>query len=216
MSKSNTSSSSRKKKKSSSEDEKLICPIAYYDPQGIWNQISDIETNPLLPLQRVTFPSPIGSSQIFVEKLPVRFLSSDSNLFQDSDHPFRWFLAPYVSIYVIVAESLTSYRNVKTRIDNWVTSVNTSAISTWLLLSVPIGSTTKKTYEIVYTQLSNDFYIDEPGDRTCSWVPHRSHSQSQRSSSTASSSNMIYLPPDMDNAILNSSSRSLGSNSNSK
>ena len=68
---SETSSSSRRSKSTVSEDQKLVCPIAYYDPQGIWNQISDIETNPLLPLDRVTFPSPIGSSQIFVESLEV-------------------------------------------------------------------------------------------------------------------------------------------------
>jgi hypothetical protein len=98
----------------------LICPLSYEDPSSIW---------PLLPLQTdltdlrdVTWKSPISSTYITIDKLPLRFLRSDANLFKDTDHSFRWFLAAYVGIYLLAAESLDSYKLARSGIKKWIES----------------------------------------------------------------------------------------------
>ena len=103
------------------EDSQLICPISFDDPSGIWNLI-DREIVELLPLRDVTWKNPISSSLITIPQLPLRFMASTATLFKDSDHPFRWFLAPYVHLYIVSAENLDAYKSIRSGIKAWVDS----------------------------------------------------------------------------------------------
>ena len=62
-------------------------------------------------------------SQGHVEKLPLRFMPSTASLFKDTDHPFRWFLAPYGNIYFISADTLEAYKDARPAIKKWVETV---------------------------------------------------------------------------------------------
>jgi hypothetical protein len=100
----------------------LICPISYHDPSGIvWNAL---QQNILdrLPLRDVSWKTTgtISSSQAAVEKLPLRFMPSTASLFKDTDHPFRWFLAPYTNIYFVNVDNLDAYKDAKPVIKKWV------------------------------------------------------------------------------------------------
>ncbi len=53
-------------------------------------------------------------------------MPSSSNLFKDSEHPFRWFLAPYVNIYFLIAENIDAYRNQKAEIKKWASGHNSN------------------------------------------------------------------------------------------
>ena len=102
----------------------MICPISYDDPDGHWEKVQQHILD-RLPLRDVTWKSPISSSFITIDKLPLRFLPSSANLFKDTDHSFRWFLSPYVYIYLLVAETLDAYKVVKPTVKKWVDSHNT-------------------------------------------------------------------------------------------
>ena len=98
----------------------LVCPISYDDPAKLWTSFIHKELMDRLPLEDVTWKSPISTAFITIPELPLRFLSSTANLFVDTNHKFRWFLAPYVHVYVISAETLDSYRHCKPSIRQWV------------------------------------------------------------------------------------------------
>jgi len=95
-----------------------------------------------------------------------------ANLFKDTDHPFRWFLAPYAEIYLIRAESLDIYKSMKPAIKAWVDARISSSSSSmkknsWLLLFVPTGTPSSlDSYNKVYSRLSSDFYAEKAGDRS--------------------------------------------------
>lgn len=101
----------------------LICPISYDDPDGNWSKIEQLIMD-RLPLREVTWRSPISSSFIRIPKLPLRFLPSDASLFKDTDHPYRWFLSQYVNLYIVVAETLDTYKTVRPNVKKWVDSIN--------------------------------------------------------------------------------------------
>jgi hypothetical protein len=103
----------------------LICPISFHDPNNnVWSllQPSIFER---LPLRDISWKSTgaISLSQGHVEKLPLRFMPSTASLFKDTDHPFRWFLAPYGNIYFVSADTLEAYKDAKPAIKKWVETV---------------------------------------------------------------------------------------------
>lgn len=103
------------------EDTQLICPISYEDPDNVWVQIQQTIVSTLLPLKDVTWKNPVSASFITIPKLPLKFLPSNANLFKDTDHPFRWFLAPYVHLYVTSVGSIEEYKNTtKQTLKQWV------------------------------------------------------------------------------------------------
>jgi hypothetical protein len=99
----------------------LICPISFEDPDNQWGNIEQM-INERLPLRDITWKSPISSSFITINQLPLRFLPSDASLFKDTDHPFRWFLSQYVCLYLFVAETLDAYKVAKPQVKKWVES----------------------------------------------------------------------------------------------
>lgn len=101
----------------------LTCPISFEDPNDLWKDLQDA-LNEELPLRDVTWKSPMSSTFITISTLPLRFLPSSANLFKETDHAYRWFLAPYVQLYLLGAESLDSYRAVKPSLKKWVDQKN--------------------------------------------------------------------------------------------
>jgi len=104
----------------------LICPISYDDPDDQWKKLEPLLTE-RLPLRDVSWKSPISSSFVTISKLPLRFLPSSSSLFKDTDHSFRWFLSPYVYVYILVAETLEAYKVVKVGLKKWVDARNNAS-----------------------------------------------------------------------------------------
>ena len=149
----------------------MLCPLAYDDPSGVWPSVLEYIT-PSLPLRDVVCKSPTSGASISLALLPLRFMPSTANLFKDTDHPFRWFLAPYVELYLVRAETLDNYKSIKPSIKAWVdarTSASTSSMkkSSWLLLYVPQGTPSAlDSYNKVYARLSSDFYTEKAGDRS--------------------------------------------------
>jgi hypothetical protein len=104
------------------EDAHLIPPVAYDDPSGTCWPLIEKEIQEGLPLKDVTWKNPISSSTSVIPKLPLRFMVSTHSLFKDSEHPFRWFLAPYVYLYFVNAESLDALKTIRNNIKAWVDS----------------------------------------------------------------------------------------------
>jgi hypothetical protein len=101
----------------------LICPISYEDPDGHWSKFEGHILD-RLPLRDVTWKSPISASYITINQLPLRFLPASAPLFKDTDHSYRWFLSPYVNLYILGAETLDAYKSVKSSIKKWVEQQN--------------------------------------------------------------------------------------------
>ena len=137
------------------EDSLLICPIAYEDPSNIWPLVEEGMVS-LNPLRDVTWKSQLSSSLITINKLPIKFLSSNAGLFKDSDHPFRWFLAPYIHIHIVVSETLENYKSQKSAIRRWVTNIRQTQRSSWLLLFVPTAKQSIEVHQKIFTALSSD------------------------------------------------------------
>lgn len=79
-----------------------MCPIALTDAQGLW---SDALAPPPLSARLQLDPDPeleeeegAGVQEVV---LPVRVLGAQAALFRDTDHCFRWFLAPFAHLYVL-------------------------------------------------------------------------------------------------------------------
>ena len=107
------------------EDSQLVCPISFDDPSNIWHLIEK-GILACTPLKDVTWKSQLSSTHITIAKLPLKFLSSNASLFKDSDHPFRWFLAPYIHLYILVAETIESYKSSKQIIKSWIANIKSS------------------------------------------------------------------------------------------
>jgi hypothetical protein len=101
----------------------LVCPISYEDPAGKWDLIQPVLQKEL-PLCDVTWKSPISSSFITIDSLPLRFLPSSATLFKDTEHAFRWLLAPYAQVYILVAETIDIYKVEKANVRKWVDTRN--------------------------------------------------------------------------------------------
>lgn len=103
----------------------LICPISYHDPSGIvWSKLQQ-RIQERLPLRDVSWKGTGNTSisQGTVHRLPLRFMPSTASLFKDTDHPFRWFLAPYGNIYFVNVDTLEAYKDAKPAIKKWVETV---------------------------------------------------------------------------------------------
>lgn len=142
-----------------------MCPVAYEDPSNVWNLIEK-DLTAKFPLRDVTWKSSISSSQITIDKLPLRCMPSTATLFKDTDHPFRWFLAPYVYIYILVSENMDSYKSVKSKLRAWVESLSGLRRTAWLVVYLPMGSHPIEAYQKIYSKLSSDFYNEKAGDRS--------------------------------------------------
>jgi hypothetical protein len=77
-----------------------------------------------LPLKDVTWRSNISLSFVNIEKLPLRFLPANAKLFNETQHPYRRFLAPYVHLYLLCAESMDAYKTSKATIKKWLEPYN--------------------------------------------------------------------------------------------
>eukprot|EP00981_Chlorochromonas_danica_P003729 scaffold686_cov177-Ochromonas_danica.AAC.13 len=123
-----------------------------------------------LPLRDVTWKSPISASFITIDKLPLRFLPSSASLFKETEHAFRWLLAPYVQLYLLVSESLDAYKTAKANLKKWVDLRNTTKTlpgkSPWFIVYLPLGTQSLETYNKIYYRVSNDFYADRTGDHS--------------------------------------------------
>ena len=160
------------------EDLQMLVPLSYDDPFGIWPAVLECVA-PSLPLTDVVCKSPTSGTLITIPSLPIRFMPSNAGLFKDTDHPFRWFLAPYVDLYLVRAENLDVYKTIKPAIKAWVdartagssstatSTANSMKKSSWLLLYVPAGvPSSLDAYTKVYARLSNDFYLEKAGDHS--------------------------------------------------
>lgn len=97
--------------------------MSYEDPQGVWPKLQIIFAR-LLPFTNVTWKNPVTTNNVTIESLPLRFLPSSARLFDDTDHSFRWFLAPYVSLYILSCDSLERYKTYRPAMRKFVDSVN--------------------------------------------------------------------------------------------
>jgi hypothetical protein len=163
----NQSCSSIPKHRRMKEDSDLLCPIGFDDPMQLWQFIEkDIQDK--LPLRDITCKHHITSSLITIPQLPLRFMPSTSNLFKDSDHPYRWFLAPYVNIYIVSIESMNAYKQTKNQIKIWIDmhKIQTTTRASWMLVYVPLRKQPVEVYNKIYAKLSSEFCIEKTGDRT--------------------------------------------------
>lgn len=101
----------------------LVCPLSYEDPDNKWELIQPILLEEL-PIRDVTWKSPISASYITIDSLPLRFLSSSAPLFKDTEHAFRWLLAPYVHFYILTSETMDAYKIAKTNVKKWIDARN--------------------------------------------------------------------------------------------
>ena len=166
----------------SKEDLQMTIPVSYDDAFNAWPSVLE-SLSSLLPLRDVVCKSPTLGSPVTIPSLPVRFMPSTAKLFVDTDHPYRWFLAPYVELYVVRAENLDTYKTAKPAIRAWVDARNNSSSIkklSWLILYLPAASPASlEAYNKVYARLSADFYVDKVGDRsTCVLLAQEYMSQS--------------------------------------
>jgi hypothetical protein len=143
----------------------LVCPISYDDPSQLWGTIEEALISKF-PLKDVTWRSPISTTQITIDRLPLRCVPANASLFKDTDHPFRWFLAPYINIFVLSCESADTYKSIRTKLKQWV-EARISQRKSWLMLYLPSGSHTYETYQKIFSKISSDCHQDRSGDRTC-------------------------------------------------
>lgn len=99
----------------------MICPVAYEDGSKVWPLIEPLLVD-RLPLREVTWRSPLSAAVVTVEKLPLRFLPATAKLFNETDHPYRRFLAPYMYLYILRAESMEEYKQVRLPARRWMES----------------------------------------------------------------------------------------------
>lgn len=147
------------------EDAQLICPLGYEDPSNTWS-IIDKDLNSKFPIENVSFKSQSNQEDVKITSLPLRCMPMSANLFKDTHHPFRWFLAPYVHFYILVCEGLDAYKITKPKVKAWIESQNTLKRSSWLIVYLPMGSQQMELYQRVYSKLAADFHAEKPGDRT--------------------------------------------------
>jgi len=153
------------------EDAQLICPISYDDPSGLWSTFGDLLSRHL-PLHDVILKSPVTGSKVSIPSLPLRFMPSSANLFKDTNHPFRWFLAPYVYVYVLSVSDMAAYKAAKPALKAWV---EVRQRAPWVILyALPISATVEQNsksaavlaaHTKIYDKLSSDFHAEKVGDR---------------------------------------------------
>jgi hypothetical protein len=146
----------------------LLCPLSYEDPSSMW-PLLEKDLLPKLPLRDVSIrvSSAPNALPTIIDRLPLRCLPATASLFKDTDHPFRWFLAPYVCVYLVVCESLDAYKSMKPKLKAWVDSHSGLKKASWLFIYLPMGSQPIDNYQKIYTRLSTEFFNERAGDRSC-------------------------------------------------
>ena len=147
------------------EDAHLICPIAYSDPENIYNLIEN-ELISRIPLKNIVWKNPVSSVSTTLPLLPIRFMEAGHSLFKDIDHPFRWFLAPYVNLFLVGIQSLDSFKTLRSTLRTWVDSHSGINRSSWLIVYVPLGTQSLDTYNKIYSKIASEFCIEKAGDRS--------------------------------------------------
>ena len=90
------------------EDAQLVCSIGYEDPSTMWKLLEN-DLIARFPLEKLCWKHPITQLEVNIDSLPLRCMPLTSTLFKDTDHSFRWFLAPYVHIYILVCEGFAIF-----------------------------------------------------------------------------------------------------------
>lgn len=147
----------------------LICPISFDEINEAWSSEIGKLIMDRIPLTDVIWKNSTTQTNQVISRLPVRFVPSSSSLFKDTNHPFRWFLAPYVSLYFVSAKNLEEYKAIRSLIATWVelqTQSNGNNKSFWLLVYVVHRDQTPESIREVYSTISNDFLAEKPFDRT--------------------------------------------------
>eukprot|EP01041_Mallomonas_annulata_P000808 gene808-1576_t len=176
----------------------LICPVGYEDPSHAWNLLEKDLAN-RFPLEKLVWKHPVSQVDIKIDSLPLRCMPMSANLFKDTDHPFRWFLAPYVDIYILVCEGMDVYKSNKPKLKSWVDAQNAIRRTSWIIVYLPMGSQQPDTYQKIYSKLCNDFHADKPGDRSLMLVlsgfrnPSSSHNNSLHSNSSSFSDLILKI-----------------------
>jgi hypothetical protein len=93
-------------------------------------------------------------------------MPANATIFKDVDHPFRWFLAPYIQIMIVSCETTDAYKALKVKLRQWVEGRMGTKRTSWLILYLPVGTQQLELYQKIYSKLASDFYQDRSGDRT--------------------------------------------------
>jgi hypothetical protein len=160
------------------EDSQLICPISFHDPSGnIWSSMQQgiLDRLPLCDVLCKSTSTISLSQAVAVARLPLRFMPSTASLFKDTDHPFRWFLAPYTNIYFVQVNSMEAYKESKAGIRKWIETVVGLKRSSWLLVYAPqpvSGSVSLDSTACskVFAKICSDFYVEKIGDRSVNFM----------------------------------------------
>ena len=136
------------------EDAHLICPIAYSDPDNIFSLI-DSELTSRIPLKNIIWKNPLSSVSTTLPSLPIRFMEAGHSLFKDIDHPFRWFLAPYVNLFLVGVQSLDALKTLRSTLRTWVDSHSGVNRSSWLIVYIPLGTQSMDTYSKNYAKIAS-------------------------------------------------------------
>ena len=148
------------------EDSQLTCPVSYEDPSHMWDTVES-QLHGLLPLHDVICVSPVTGQSVTISSLPLRFMPADANLFKDTNHPFRWFLAPYLSIYILKAESLGTYKAMRSSVKSWVEDRGKAP---WFIIyACPNGPNDQSkisAYHEVYDKILADFCNNRRNERS--------------------------------------------------
>jgi hypothetical protein len=125
-----------------------VCSLSYEDPLGLWSEVFAPHT--------LAVTLSLGSATVAVE-LPVRSLPQDAPLFRDTDHAFRWFLAPFARVFLVNA-SLDMNPALSAGLARWVEVTSTAQSTDWLIVCVGDEGDT------VFTRLARRYFHREPGD----------------------------------------------------
>lgn len=146
------------------EDANLVCPISFHGTT--WSKL-------LSPLRQLSFNDCGTSAGVIANsKLDIRYVQDSVGLFHDLDHPFRWFLAPYCSLYFVNASTVDDYKDRhRPAIRKWIEASFGQSKRwkpQWLLVYVSIDSESAEAVNDtkVYSKLAGDFYVDKAGDRS--------------------------------------------------
>lgn len=93
-------------------------------------------------------------------------MPANATIFKDVDHPFRWFLAPYIQVMIVSCETTDAYKALKVKLRQWVEGRMGTKRTSWLILYLPLGTQQLELYQKIYSKLASDFYQDRSGDRT--------------------------------------------------
>ena len=144
------------------EDKQLCCSVSYHEigTGTSWSLIKKPMMEQL-PLQNVSWTSPSSTETMSVQKLDIRFTRDSPELFRDSDHPFRWFIAPFCSICFVSALNLETYKQeCRPAIRRWIETSfapHKRVPTQWLIAFVTVGTgSPRDVQDTVYDKIAAD------------------------------------------------------------